>query len=134
MTRPTIKGLTADRVRLHADIDVLKTSNGELRTKNSELQKSIETTRANFDELEERLSFAERELSRLNGYLDRVYDADIARDGPVTIEEMGLSRSEPRWPEPRRSMIESPAIARAAEPHNYNNRPTSARRRHWTSY
>lgn len=83
-------------------------------------------TREQFADLKERLHNAEMENARLRGYLGRVHEDDIVRDGFVEIEDAQGKRSVPKRP--------NPLAPHQLVQHFFDNEPMGASRTHWTSY
>lgn len=89
-------------------------------------------TRTQFEDLKTRLYNAEIENARLRGYLSRVHEADVARDGLVEIEDAQGKRLVPKWAPPQHL---KPSIDYAEQNDGYDimtgrRKPTT----HWTSY
>lgn len=124
--RKTIEQLEAEVARVSKTRD----DNYELyRTAMSRAttaEESLKESRSHFADLKERLANAESETSRLRGYLARVHEDDIVRDGLVEIEDANGKRSVPRRPPP------SPNFAEVAGFQEYDN--LGRKRTHWTSY
>lgn len=93
--------------------------------------KAEKETRAQFADLKQRLVHAENELQRLNGYMARVHEDDIVRDGLVEIEDSRGKRMVPKRPRPQE--YQSAPIGYDMSQQfggNYEER----RQTHWTSY
>lgn len=84
----------------------------------------------NFVDLKERLFNAETELSRLRGYLARVHEDDVVRDGMVEIENSNGKRQVPRRQPPftNSAYRDDAGIGLSSLYHN------NEKRTHWTSY
>lgn len=93
-------------------------------------EESLKESRSHFADLKEQLHNAETETSRLNGYLARVHEDDIVRDGLVEIEDGDGKRSVPRRPPPLQ------AAETRVTSHFDAMRPYGGekKRTHWTSY
>lgn len=95
-----------------------------------------DTALKEFADLKDRLYAAERENARLQGYLERVYEDDVAREGflevPAGAPEMRL---QPRRPAPLRAVNE-PSAAAATQALGYADRADCRhpRPRHWVNY
>jgi len=87
---------------------------------------SLKESREHFADLKERLANAESETARLRGYLERVHEDDIVRDGMVEIDDQNGKRLVPKRPPPLR--IEQNFTTEFA---NYGG---TQKRTHWTSY
>lgn len=85
---------------------------------------------AQMADLKERLHGAEIENARINGYLDRVHDQDVAREGPVEIGTRTEKIVAPRAPAPLRGSAQPQAMQGGA-PSYFADR---GGQRHWTSY
>lgn len=87
-----------------------------------------QTTEKHFADLKERLLNAETELSRLRGYLARVHEDDVVRDGMVEIEDSNGKRQVPRRQPPfTTTMLDNSMMPFSAYHDN-------EKRTHWTSY
>jgi septal ring factor EnvC (AmiA/AmiB activator) len=98
------------------------------RTKAEQAEAALKESRSHFADLKERLQTAETELARLRGYMDRVHEDDIVRDGMIEIEDENGKRLVPKRPPQMRSVSNSGMDA------FINHSSTSRKRTHWTSY
>lgn len=99
----------------------------QARGERDESIKREQDTREKFVHLKEMLSDAKQTIARYEGYLDRVHDSDIARDGLIEITEGDRKRSVPKW----RSQIRRVENHREMSSMQHGaDRP----RTHWTSY
>ena len=89
-------------------------------------RQSEEEARKQFADLKERLLNAETETARLKGYLERVHEDDIVRDGFVEIEDEKGKRKVPMRPSHRQSFRPEVNIAYGMD--------DCQRRTHWTNY
>lgn len=95
-------------------------------------QTERDETRSQFADLKERLLNAETELSRLRGYLARVHEDDVVRDGLVEIEDGQGKRSVPRRQPPFTMQVSEPYHSPILT--TYDNYGREQKRTHWTSY
>ena len=102
------------------------------RERRDTAEAQVKETREQFGDLKERLLNAEAALSRLNGYLARVHEDDVVRDGMIEIEDDRGKRMVPRRPPPMRAVHyhEGPAMGNSAFANDYSGKP----RTHWTDY
>lgn len=91
---------------------------------------ALKESRSHFADLKERLANAEGETSRLRGYLARVHEDDIVRDGLVEIEDVNGKRSVPRRPPP----LQETHFPTSAGNFEYDTFGQKKKRTHWTSY
>lgn len=90
-------------------------------------------TREHFEDLKQRLLAAETETARLRGYLSRVHEDDIVRDGMIEIEDERGKRTVPK---------RQPPMMAVERDHNFDNSMNRNSRlygearkaTHWTSY
>ncbi len=127
--RKTIAGLEAELATVRATCDSNYQNGREWRQKADEAEKALKESRSHFADLKERLATAESETSRLRGYLARVHEDDIVRDGMVEIEDANGKRQVPRRPPPLEPVYSSPSLF--DEVTSYGERK---KRTHWTSY
>lgn len=131
--RKTIAQLTAEIANL---TDLLSVSRDAVRGWQGEVSKlkdEVKESRSQFADLKERLLNSETETARLRGYMSRVHEDDIVRDGFVEIGDEGGKRQVPKRPPPmqRSHQYEGNALEMSDTFDNYGNRKP---RTHWTSY
>lgn len=139
-TPKTLKAALAEINDLHVQLHQFKdraekhynTYNDERSTRVA-AQTERDETHAQFAELKQRLLNAETELSRLRGYLARVHEDDVVRDGMVEIEDVQGKRQVPRRQLPMTSAYPVDVYSDMA---NGLNAPygREKKRTHWTSY
>jgi hypothetical protein len=83
--------------------------------------------REQFADLKRRLHEAEVENARISGYLERVHEGDIARDGMVEIKEGDEARLVPKWPSRRQEIHTEPDF-------NFDQYGKQKKHKHWTEY
>lgn len=130
MKRKTIKQLevevTALNVRLHDKEDQKE----KIRVERDKAIQAEKKTREQFDDLKQRLLSLETDNARLNGYVARVHEDDIVRDGMIEIEDGQGKRLVPKRPNPM-----TPNSFTQYEQFN-GLMPTvyGEKKTHWTSY
>lgn len=129
MTRKTIKQLEADLAAAKALAHENYLNGSEWRTKAEQAETALRESRSHFADLKERLHNSETELARLRGYLDRVHEDDIVRDGLVEIEDGDGKRMVPKRPAPLRTVPHDAGMDAFL-----NHSGTQRNRTHWTSY
>ena len=94
-------------------------------------RKEVEQVRSQFADLKRRLLEADTEQARLRGYLARVHEDDIVRDGLVEIEDGQGKRMVPKRPPPMMS-----ASTEHYDQFNtgMNGYGVEKNKTHWTSY
>lgn len=122
----------AARAHMQDERDTAFTHKNEFRRERDAANEREKTTRTQFEDLKTRLYNAEIENARLRGYLSRVHEADVARDGLVEIEDAQGKRLVPKWAPPQHL---KPSIDYAEQNDGYDimtgrRKPTT----HWTSY
>lgn len=85
---------------LEATITDLRQRVAAANTRAAEADKEVKETRVLFVELKDRLLTAEKDLARLNGYLDRVAEDDAVRDGFIEVDTPNGKRHAPKRPPP----------------------------------
>lgn len=103
MAKPTIKSLQADLDASRRQCNENYENGRAWKAKAETAEAALKESREHFADLKERLSNAEAETSRLRGYLDRVHEDDIVRDGMVEIEDDNGKRMVPKRPPPMQS-------------------------------
>jgi len=140
MKRKTIKQLEAEIYSLEQDVKALnarlhdkENQKDDMRVDRDKALQAEKKTRAQFDDLKQRLLSTETENARLNGYMSRVHEDDIVRDGLVEIEDRQGKRLVPKRPNPMQSnsytnyeQFQSPSINSML----YG----TEKKTHWTSY
>jgi predicted nucleic acid-binding Zn-ribbon protein len=106
---------------------------GEERQKRSDAENSLAESRTHFADLKERLSNAEAETARLRGYLARVHEDDVVRDGMVEIEDERGKRQVPKRPPPLES-VGTYSMVESIGSTSYDSYGRPKKRTHWTSY
>lgn len=104
MKRKTIKQLEdqakAEIEFLKTDAIALRKSHEAIRIERDKALQSEKKTREQFDDLKQRLLSLETDNARLNGYVARVHEDDIVRDGMIEIEDQNGKRLIPKRPNP----------------------------------
>jgi hypothetical protein len=124
----TIAQLSADHGRMRqACVDeVEKRKQGEAREKE---------TRAQFDDLKQRLVTAEFDNQRMRGYLARVQEDDVVREELIKIGDLeGECRLVPKR---KPTAFEQPGqfqLSREMASHPYGDRVHQPKPRHWVTY
>ncbi len=88
--------------------------------------------REQFGDLKLKLLDSEREVSNLRGYLARVHEDDIVRDGMIEIEDANGKRMIPKRPPPLQS-YSPPMTEQYGRPAGLYAGMELARK-HWTDY
>lgn len=93
-------------------------------------EEAAQLAEKHFADLKERLFNADIELSRLRGYLARVHEDDVVRDGMIEIEDSNGKRQVPRRQPPFTNLAyrDDAGMGLSSLYHN------SEKRTHWTSY
>lgn len=99
------------------------------RTAKREAEERLKESREHFTDLKERLHNAETELARLRGYLDRVHEDDIVRDGMIEIEDEQGKRQVPKRPQPMMAITHHNQFSSGFDQYGRPKKQT-----HWTSY
>jgi hypothetical protein len=129
--RKTIAQLEVELARITKAKDDYYQSYRDATARATASDESLKESRSHFADLKERLLNAETETARLRGYLARVHEDDIVRDGLVEIEDGQGKRSIPRRPPPLEAVrYSSPAISTD----QFDNYGSRKKRTHWTSY
>lgn len=92
-------------------------------------EKDAKTTQEKFADLKERLQASETNAARLQGYMDRVREDDLVRDGVIEVEDgMGKRLVPKRYPEhySRHDSFMNGGLESIAM--------RAAQQKHWTSY
>lgn len=96
----TKKGLEKELATSRELCEEIRRECRQAREHRDKAQADLKETRDHFADLKERLSNAEAETARLNGYLARVHEDDVVRDGMVEIEDEEGKRQVPKRPPP----------------------------------
>lgn len=120
--RPTYAELEAQLIAVRKDRD-------DERGRRYSAEKEVETTREQFADLKQRLLNSENECARLNGYMARVHEDDIVRDGFVEIEDENGKRFVPKRPGPQERVIHHGGL----DNYDYIN-GERRKKTHWTGY
>lgn len=130
------KEKTKTRAEMQTQIAGLVARCGELRENREEERRArivadeaLKESRSHFADLKKCLLAAETENARLNGYLSRVHEDDVVRDGMIQITDEKGTRQVPKRPPPARSVVFSPD--RVVDYHRDGSR---SRKTHWTDY
>lgn len=133
MAKQTIKSLQTELATVRTRSTENYENGAKWRAKAEEAEASLKESREHFADLKRALSNAEAETSRLRGYLDRVHEDDIVRDGMVEIEDENGKRMVPKRPPPMRSMeVKSRSPDTFTVYDQLSGR--QKKRTHWTSY
>jgi predicted nucleic acid-binding Zn-ribbon protein len=100
-----------------------------MRVERDKFKQREEKTREQFEDLKKRLLEAETEQARLRGYLSRVHEDDIVRDGMVEIEDSQGKRMVPKRTPPLLSNVYDSYDTGLGGLAYSNEKKT-----HWTSY
>jgi chromosome segregation ATPase len=124
--------------QLRAALDDLKKRHDEridellaARQAKASAEKSLADSREHFADLKERLASTEAETARLRGYLERVHEDDVVREGMVEIEDEQGKRMVPKRPSP---MISQQSVSYAGGGSSFDNFGRPNKKTHWTSY
>lgn len=132
MKRKTIAQLEAELVSLRETSNSNYENGRKWRAQAEENEKALKESRSHFADLKERLANAEAETSRLNGYLARVHEDDVVRDGLVEIEDANGKRTVPKRQPPMMAVthqVHTPSMFDEIDTYG-----RSKKRTHWTSY
>ena len=123
-------------IELTADVEEARSLVRQQSQRASAAEAEVKTTREQFADLKERLFNADAELARLNGYLARVHEDDVVRDGLVEIDDDRGKRMVPRRTTPLRTVRQNDSsIQGAVESFGAAFAPLTGRKRtHWTDY
>lgn len=130
MAKITMKSLQEKLAAREAEAKSYFSQANEARTRAEAADKALKESRDHFADLKERLSSADAETARLRGYLERVHEDDIVRDGFVEIEDREGKRSVPKRPPPQQ-LVMSTNLSPDFTTDEYGRRK---KRVHWTSY
>lgn len=130
MARVTIKALQTELADARTRIETQRSCVRESNEAKNEAEAALKESREHFVDLKERLANAEAEIARLRGYLDRVHEDDIVRDGMVEIEDANGKRQVPKRPPPMQAMRQ-PITRHDLYDDLSGNRK---KRTHWTNY
>lgn len=133
MKRKTIAQMEADLAAARETNNTNYENGRKWRAQAEEAEKSLKEARSHFSDLKERLHNSEIENARLRGYLSRVHEDDIVRDGLVEIEDDGGKRQVPRRPPPLEQASYSPSVSDMMTS-EYDPYGRQKKRTHWTSY
>jgi chromosome segregation ATPase len=98
--RKTVVELETEIARVTKSKDDYYQSYRTAQDRATAAEEGLKESRTHFADLKERLANAEAETARLRGYLARVHEDDIVRDGLVEVEDGDGKRSVPRRPPP----------------------------------
>jgi hypothetical protein len=138
--RKTRQQLEADLVSLRAEFQQSADANrARMYSAEHEMRAAQErekATRAQFDDLKERLAFLETENARLNGYLERVREDDTVREELVTVGEPGGEQHlvPKRKHAPPRQYVQAPTMVMGDGDGAYTNHRRQQKPRHWVTY
>lgn len=123
-------------VELTKDVEEARALVRQQSQRASAAEAEVKATREQFADLKQRLFNAEAELARLNGYLARVHEDDVVRDGLVEIDDDRGKRMVPRRTNPLRTVRQNDSsIQGAVESFGAAFTPLTGRKRtHWTDY
>lgn len=110
------------------DLTRLRGTINELSDSLTKAKAGEKEAKAQLADLKERLYNSEQELARLNGYLSRVHEDDIVRDGLVEIKDEQGIRMVPKRPSP--ALVVQHGINYAQGSASYG----SNKKTHWTNY
>lgn len=99
------------------------------RDERNQAHREVKDVRDNFADLKRRLSEAESELARMRGYMQRVHEDDIVRDGMVEIEDERGKRMVPKRPHPMATPMMNDGFDVSYDSYGRPKKST-----HWTSY
>ena len=92
--------------------------------------KEVKEVREQFADIKRRLLEAETETARLRGYLARVHEDDIVRDGLVEIEDAQGKRLVPKRPPP----MNAGAVEHYEQFNSSVGYGSNKKQTHWTNY
>lgn len=131
MTAPkTLKAALEIIEHQQKDCDEARVQAHNEYNKRLKAEETAQLAEKHFADLKERLFNTETELSRLRGYLARVHEDDVVRDGMVEIEDSNGKRQVPRRQPPftNSTYRDDAGIGLSSLYHN------NEKRTHWTSY
>lgn len=127
--RKTIKDIEAELVRVSGQRDANYEKYREAAGRASTAEEALKESRSHFGDLKKRLHDSEAELARLRGYLDRVHEDDVVRDGMVDITDESGTRQVPKRPPPMMRGYSEPMAVTGYDQFGRQKKST-----HWTSY
>jgi chromosome segregation ATPase len=135
-----VKPKPKTRAMLVAELEQLRTDFVALRTERDGAARHAQDLRTKVDEVKERLAFAEAELQRMHGYIQRVQEDDVVREELITV---GDPEAEQRMV-PKRKPTPFAGVSAAARhdcaeaPHfpgrSLRDFECRERKRHWVTY
>ena len=130
MKRKTIKQLQDDIHSLNLRLHEKEDQKEKTRVERDKALQSEKKTREQFDDLKQRILSLETDNARLNGYVARVHEDDIVRDGMIEIEDQNGKRLVPKRPKPLVPSYTEVYNAAYDGVLPYGNE----KKTHWTSY
>ena len=121
-------------IELTADVEEARSLVRQQSQRASAAEAEVKTTREQFADLKKRLFNAEAELARLNGYLARVHEDDVVRDGLVEIDDDRGKRMVPKRPKPLRTVGQSAGSSIQGWDFASSYQSDGRKRTHWTDY